>query len=303
MDQITPSVPFTLKPKWNTSCFGNLNDLDCWVDGFGVTIYGANVGVRVSDPSLIPGLKARMPEYAKPMDGPFNETKFDVIMSVILGGKEPGSRTRKFHLSYQNHTNVGRSHRLEEALDKFDAYLALSVAYLAPRHVFIHAGCVGWKGKAIIIPGLTLSGKSSLTKALVEAGCTYYSDEFAVLDKNGRVFAWPKSLSMRENPTAQQQDVPIEEIGGVQGHKMLEPGLVVMSKYKEGVKWRPKKLTSGETLFGLMENCVGVRYAPDRSMNAMQAVVAKAKGIKSSRGEAVDVAQRIIDSCEKHMVQ
>ncbi len=33
-----------------------------------------------------------------------------------------------------------------------------------------------------------MTGKTTLVKAMVEAGATYYSDEFAVLDKEGLVF-------------------------------------------------------------------------------------------------------------------
>jgi len=65
------------------------------------------------------------------------------------------------------------------------------IALWARRRVFVHAGVVAWQGRAVLIPGRTLSGKSWLVRALVRAGAEYYSDEFAVLDARGRVHPYP----------------------------------------------------------------------------------------------------------------
>jgi predicted ATPase len=44
------------------------------------------------------------------------------------------------------------------------------VATEAPRRVFVHAGVVGWKGQAILVPGRSYSGKTTLIAALMKAG-------------------------------------------------------------------------------------------------------------------------------------
>src|SRR5215217_1450746 len=61
------------------------------------------------------------------------------------------------------------------------------VAIRAPERTFVHAGAIEHEGRAIIFPGHSFSGKTTLTEAFVRAGATYYSDEFAVLDNDGRV--------------------------------------------------------------------------------------------------------------------
>ena len=61
------------------------------------------------------------------------------------------------------------------------------------ERVFVHAGVVGWKGHAIVIPGRSRSGKTTLVAELVKAGAEYYSDEFAVLDAEGRVHPFPEA--------------------------------------------------------------------------------------------------------------
>ena len=66
------------------------------------------------------------------------------------------------------------------------AHAELFVAERAPDHLFVHAGVVGWEGRAIVMPGASFAGKTTLVQAWLEAGATYYSDEFAVLDRAGQ---------------------------------------------------------------------------------------------------------------------
>ena len=72
------------------------------------------------------------------------------------------------------------------------------VAERAPNHLFVHAGVVGWEGRAIVMPGASFAGKTTLVQAWLEAGATYYSDEFAVLDRAGRVHPFARPLTIRD---------------------------------------------------------------------------------------------------------
>ena len=74
------------------------------------------------------------------------------------------------------------------------------VAEFSTPHLMMHAGVVAWKGKAIVLPGTSHAGKTTLVTALVEAGATYYSDEYAVLDAKGHVSPYARRLSLRDGP-------------------------------------------------------------------------------------------------------
>src|SRR5262245_38089017 len=52
-------------------------------------------------------------------------------------------------------------------------YLASETRLVA----YVHAGVVKWRGAAILLPGRSFAGKSTLVKTLCEAGATYVSDE------------------------------------------------------------------------------------------------------------------------------
>ena len=280
---------FSLKRRWHTPCYEKLNKLK-WFGGFAVTWHGVRIGIRVSDPSLVPQIEARLPDGAKPCGG----GPFDCVLSVILGGQQPGSRLRRFHLLYHDHDQVCRSDDLDEVLERFDAILRMSVGFLSTRRVFVHAGAVAWNGRGILIPGSTLSGKSTLVTELVRAGATYLSDEYAILDGAGRVYPFPKPISFRADPTARQVDVPIESIGGTVARKSVPVGLVLIAKYKEAAKWRPRQLTPGEGVLAMLSHTLAGRLAPNRVFNALESVVARAPVVKSARGDATDIVPHVL---------
>ena len=59
----------------------------------------------------------------------------------------------------------------------------------------VHSGIVQWNGRALLLPGATHSGKSSLVAELLRRGATCFSDEFALIDAEGRAHPYPYSAS------------------------------------------------------------------------------------------------------------
>jgi hypothetical protein len=100
----------------------------------------------------------------------------------------------------------------EPALEALESDLHRSVAERARRWCFVHAGVVGWRGRVIVIPGRSHSGKTTLVAEWLRAGALYYSDEYAVFDAMGRVHAYAKPLSLRQNGAATRYAV--EALGG-----------------------------------------------------------------------------------------
>ena len=286
-----PSLPQLSRKAW-TPCWENLNKLQ-WCDGFAVTSYGVDLGVRVSDPTLLPMLRERLLHDAKASDADVVDRYF----SVILGGKVEGSRTRKYHLLYANHALLARSFKLEEVLEAFESWFRLGVAELTDRRVFVHAGVVGWQNRAILIPGKSFVGKTTLVAELVKAGATYYSDEFAVLDSQGMVHPFHKPLSLREpGGDGKQTKIEVEELGGHAGSEPLPVGLVLASEYKPGGRWRPRQLPPGQGALVLLANTVPARRSPERVLDTLRQVVAAAPVLKGKRGEATEAARRILDT-------
>src|SRR6266851_8913285 len=161
-----------------------------WAEGLSFISYGVRVGVRVNDPSILNDVIARLPPGSKPA----SLQVVDHLYSVIGGSANPNAKVRRLNLAYWNLLRIARSRKFDEVLEAFESHVQLTVAEHAPRRVFVHAGVVGWNGRAIVIPGLSHSGKTTLVHQLVRAGATYYSDEYAVLDARGRVHPYARPL-------------------------------------------------------------------------------------------------------------
>ena len=159
----------------------------------------------------------------------------------------------------------------------------------ARRRLFVHAGVVGWRGRAIVIPGASLSGKSSLVAALVRAGATYYSDysdEYAVFDARGRVHPFPTALSIRDGTNGKPRRCAVEALGGRSGVAPLPVGLVVITTYRAGAAWRGRPLSPGRAMLELLRHTVPARRRPRSAIATLRTVAASATVLKGVRGEA-----------------
>ena len=196
---------------------------------------------------------------------------------------------------YKNEEAVSVRAKREDLLESLGSAVRIAVAEYAVGRVFIHAGVVGWKGKAIIIPARSFKGKSALTAALIREGASYYSDEYAVLDEKSRVHPFPKALSLRGiKNDFDQVDHTVESLGGKAGKRPIPVGMVVITEYKKGAKWNPKKLNSGQGVMELINNTVPIRRDPHFALPILSRVGSNAMIVKSKRGEAELVARWIL---------
>src|SRR5262249_17761629 len=151
-------------------------------------------------------------------------------------GTQRGS-ARGYHMLYAGSARRARTLNLEEALESLEADLRHAVALFSRDRVFVHAGVVGWQGRAILVPGPRQRGQTPLVHAPGRAGAESSPDEYAVLDDRGRVHPFAKPLSIREGAALRR--CTAEELGGVSGHVPLRVGAIVVTSYRAGAHWRP----------------------------------------------------------------
>src|SRR6266571_635115 len=143
---------------------------------------------------MIPRLKAILPFGARVIS---DEKRVDFLCSFFVARPSSHPGLKRFHILYEDAVAAVKNVNLEQALEQTEVELRKLVADLSRREIFVHAGVVEWRGRAIVIPGKTFTGKSSLTAAFVRAGARYLSDEYALIDAEGRVRPYPKPLSLR----------------------------------------------------------------------------------------------------------
>jgi hypothetical protein len=172
--------------------------------------------------------------------------------------------------------------------------LELWIAERARDRVFVHAGCVAVDGRAIVIPGRTMSGKSSLTAALVRAGAAYFSDEYAVLDRHGLVRPYPRPLALRPDDGSSTRPVTAEEMGGMSGRGPARVGLVAFLQYDVAAGWRPESLTRAQTVLRLLDNTVAARTRPRAALAALERATEGVPALVGTRGDADDSAALLL---------
>jgi hypothetical protein len=181
-----------------------------------------------------------------------------------------------------------------EVLDAFEDHAKLLTAERAEGCLFVHAGAVAWRDCGIVIPGRSRSGKTTLVRALVDAGATYYSDEFAVLDPHGWVHPFALPLSIRASDTQPALRTRVEVIAGRRGTRPVPVRLIVVTSYRRYARWRPRLLSHGQAFLALMENTVAARRAPATAMAVLRPTALRARTIETIRGNARSVAAAVL---------
>jgi hypothetical protein len=250
--------------------------------------YGVRLAVEINDPCAVHLVQQHLPfRWELAPDGPV-ERNYSLIVETDAGPDTPAT------IMYRDGIEILRTNDSSVAIASLESLLQVDVAEFSPNRVFIHAGVVGWHGRAIVLPGRSFTGKTTLVAALVGAGATYYSDEYAVFDRGGRVYPFPRPLGVRDQGAARGRKLPVESLGGTSGTEPLEVGQVVLSTYHDGARWEPRTLSPGEGLLGILENAVSVRRQPGIVIDTLEKVTSAAPVLKGTRGDAVATADAIL---------
>jgi hypothetical protein len=171
--------------------------------------------------------------------------------------------------------------------------LSDAIAFRASDHIFVHAGAVAHEGRALVLPGATHAGKTTLVAALVRAGAVYLSDEFAPIDAAGMVHPYARPLSIRDDGVG-QVDYDVASLGGVAGLEPVPLGMLALTSYRKSAEWRPRRISAGDAVLALMANAVQARTRPQQALEAFSRSVDGALALQSDRDEADAVAPLLL---------
>lgn len=261
-------------------------DRQKWKAQMNFEAYGARIGIRFNDLQAFGSIARMLPDILPTGWNEIDGSSAEHIFSIILKNKK--SRKSSF---YKDGELILENCSLEDIRQSLDSLIRMTVGEYSKDYVFIHAGVVGWKGRAIVIPGRSFSGKTTLVAEFVQRGATYYSDDFTVLDKNGYVHPFPRKLSLRGIiDDYQQMDFAVEELGGKRGFEPIPVGTLLLTKYKKNSKPRLKLISSGEGIMAGLDNSLSVRRNPAHVMKVLSAALIDARTYKSNRDEAKEFA-------------
>ena len=266
-----------------------------WAAEFSFRAFGLALGIRTNDPGLLNAIHPYLPPGLKPVSNPI----VNKVYSIIGGGLPAYAHIRRLHLLYGNVERLARTAELPNLFDVLRSDVNLHIAENAPRRLFVHAGAVGWKGRAIVIPGPSRSGKTTLVQEFLRAGASYYSDEFAVLDRRGFVHPFAIPLSIRSPGADRQEMHAAEEFGGSIGVRPLPIGCVIATRYQPGTRWKRNEISKGLGVLALVANTVAARKDPSRALSLLSNAVTGSQILKSHRGEAKEVVESVLEELDR----
>jgi hypothetical protein len=254
----------------------------------GVDAFGARIAIRAPE-SIASGLSLRLPPRSRAIASP----EFDVVYTVQHAAAESECGSTGFEVSRDGEA-IGRFATLDDARFELESSMDFQVAIAARGFLFVHAGVVAQAGRAIVIPGRTLAGKSTLVMALVRAGATYFSDEYAVIDSDGLVHPYRRPLSERVEEQALPRLHSPESLGAGGDTDAVPLGLTVITRYRPSARWDPVSVSSAQALMALFDNTVVAREQPAFSLELLSNAVENTWGIEGDRSEADEVALDIL---------
>jgi hypothetical protein len=261
---------------------------------FSFISYGVTVGLASDDPVLLDKARGLVAKAFGDRAEIFEDRTAEI--GRTFGIAEKGGLFRL----YKNGIEISSGPSERNFFKYLNSMLRLEVAEFSEGRVFLHAGVVGWKGRAIIFPATSFAGKSTLTAELVRNGADYYSDEYAVLEKNGCVSPFPRHLSLRYFGATIERDVPPEELGGRTGRTAIPVGMVLLTSFSKGAKWRPEILTAGSGIMELIPNTLTMHRDPAFALKVLDLVARRAIIVKSPRGDVKKFAKFLLAFFDKH---
>lgn len=157
----------------------------------------------------------------------------------------------------------------------------------------VHAGTVAWRGRALLIPGMSHAGKSSLVAALLRRGATYYSDEYALIDADGLVHPYPRPLMVRDGRPFQEPVLP-DDLHASTGSEPIPVGWIFVVKFRKDGTWDVKPIEQSQAVFSLLQHTPHSLADSPAMMSHFERAVCHAKGFCGERGKADEAAEKIL---------
>jgi hypothetical protein len=157
----------------------------------------------------------------------------------------------------------------------------------------IHAGAVEIMGRALLLPGGTHAGKSALVAELLRHGAVYLSDEYALIDAQGRAHPYPRPLMLRHGTPEQTPWLP-KEFNAAVGAAPVPVGWILSLVYDSAARWGIAAIPQSEALLVLLRNTPHVLAGTPGLLAALARAAAGASSYSGRRGGATDAVENIL---------
>lgn len=212
------------------------------------------------------------------------------IAGEIVVVRELGGFTQKARGFVQYR---GRSQK--ELTEAFNAELDRRASIESTRFAFLHAACVSKNGRALLIPGVSYSGKSTLAAALAKAGARFFSDDMAPIDRQGRVHPFARDIGLRPRLGAVAKRVRPSSLGARTAARPVKVHAAWVGRFKperQGVT--AERCSPQEAFSALLQHAPGTTVRPEVVIRAIARLATNALVYRGERGNAASATDDLL---------
>lgn len=176
-------------------------------------------------------------------------------------------------------------------LTSLERRVSLFIGRHAQGAAFIHAGSLAWQGRGVLLPGRSHAGKSTLVHELVERGARFLSDEYAILDPEGRVHPYPRRLSLRQPQGGEER----LSLGDPQDLSSVPAAFILHCRYQKGSTFSSARTSPGQGSLHLTANAVAAQDQPALVLQCISRAARQSACWEATRGEASAAADWLLN--------
>ena len=194
-----------------------------------------------------------------------------------------------------------------EAVRALNHELLQALMERSRAHYFVHAAVVEWRGRALVLPGLSRAGKSTLALALVLEGARYLSDELLVFTRAGLAEPLPRALKIRDECLAYFPELEGSFVGEGEGRFLpfealpedivatpAPVGSIAVPCWSPGARNRPEPMSRGKALLALAAASLNFGAHREQSLDWLAALVGEAAAFSLDWSEPRAAARALL---------
>lgn len=181
---------------------------------------------------------------------------------------------------------IGSADELPGAVRGIETAIALK----APSLIFLHAAAVAIDGRVLVLPGRSGSGKSTLVAELVRRGARYLSDEYAPVDRDGRIAPYARPITVRSTGPP----VPPPVVDVLAERRRLPVAVVATLRYDPGrpVSWVID--SPARAMLALIDNTVTAQARTAQMLVHLGSAMRTARAFSGVRHEVGPAAETLL---------
>jgi hypothetical protein len=166
-----------------------------------------------------------------------------------------------------------------------------AVMLRVPELYFVHAAVVAWRGRGIVLPGLSRAGKSTLALALLLEGASFLSDELLALDPGrGTARAFPRAVKIRDECIGYFPELAASFAGTGEGRFAA----VVVPRWTETGTSRIARIPRGAALLALSESSLNFGTHRLRSLDWLAELACRVESFSLEWSEPREAARAVL---------